>query len=178
MPQVIGRPTTSPAQGSVVDWIHARPDVVSRLRREPPERVLVLACGRGEQALALAGAFPNITVYGVDSDAEAVGVAAGTAAASPVRDRVVFVRRPDIDPGMPGAFDVVVAAGVLTDPDRGGIGVAGILEVMGRSLTSTGLALLDSPLPLTDESVRAAGFVSAEQVGVSDTGEKAYLLRR
>lgn len=178
MPQVIGQPTAAPPQGSVVDWIHTRPDVVSRLRREPPERVLVLSCGRGEQALAVATAFPNLTVYGVDSDAEAVGVAAATAAASPARDRVVFVRRPGIDPGLPGTFDVVVASGVLTDPHQAGVGVAGLLEMMAGYLTSTGLALLDCPLELTDDTVRAAGFVSVEQVGVSDTGDPAFLLRR
>ena len=77
------------ATTGLLAWIADRPDVTSRLRREPPDRVLVLACGQGADLVALASSFPNITVYGVDSDTDAVQAASAAAAASPARDRVL-----------------------------------------------------------------------------------------
>lgn len=172
-------PRSAPTQPRVVEWIATRPDVVSRLRREPPERVLVLRSRTGEEAIALASQFPNLTVYGIDPDPDAVAAAQEAARLTTARDRVVFVVGSDTDPHLSMAFDVVIAAGVLTDPaTEGGIGVAALLQVMSSRLVNGGLALLDCPLELTDDAVRPAGFVSVEQVGLSESGAPAYLLRR
>ena len=167
------------ARVSLLDWVNDRPDVASRLRREPPDRVLVLACRDGAEALALAGAFPNTTVYGIDSDPQAVDGAQAAAAASPARDRVLFMRGSSVDPPVSTRYDVVVATGLMTDParpERPGVNAA--LWLVARLVDASGLAILDSPVPLERSTVREAGFTSIDPLGASQFGCPAYLLRR
>jgi hypothetical protein len=61
-------------------WLPAVPDVDQRLRSAPPPRVLDLGCGLGASSVALARAYPRVTVLGVDLD-EASVAQARTAAA-------------------------------------------------------------------------------------------------
>lgn len=170
-----------PATGypSLVSWVIDRPDVASRLRRAPPDRVLVLACREGADALALAAAFPNITVYGVDSDQAAVRRATESASASPARDRLLFVHRSDPEATLGSPFDLVVAVGLMTDrsrPDRPGVNVA--LWRVSRLVADGGLAVLDSPVTLRVDTVSEAGFRSVELLGPSRFDDQTYLLRR
>jgi SAM-dependent methyltransferase len=166
-------------RGRPVDWLLALPDVASRLRRQPPDLVLVLGCGTGGDALDLALAFPNVTVYGVDDDAAAVQQAATAAARSHARDRVLFLTGDVVAPTVRVAPDVVVAVGLLTDDARaGGPGVMALLATLARMLGPGGLAVLDSPVPLQRSTAQAAGFVGLEELGVSTHGAPAYLLRR
>ncbi len=163
----------------LLDWVNDRPDVASRLRREPPDRVLVLACRDGTEALALAAAFPNTTVYGVDSDPGAVDAAASAAARSAARDRVLFMRASPVNPPVSTPYDVVVATGLMTDParaDRPGVNAA--LWLLARLVDDAGLAVIDSPVPLEPSTVREAGFATIDQLGTSEFGCPAYLLRR
>jgi hypothetical protein len=115
-----------------VDWLVAVPDVASRLRRQPPDRVLVLGCGDGVTALDLAVTFPTITVYGIDDDAQAVAAADAAVRRSPV----------------------------------------------SRLLDSSGLAVLDSPVPLQQSMAQAAGVAHVQRIGESAFGCPASLLRR
>ena len=171
--------TGAVATTGLLTWIADRPDVASRLRREPPDRVLVLACGQGADLVALATAFPNITVYGVDSDADAVSAASAAAAASPARDRVLVVQRPEAEPGLGSPFDVVVAIGLTTDPTRTQPpGAAAALWLVSSLVADGGLAIVDSAVPLEAASVTEAGFRVAEPLGSSRFGYPAYLLRR
>ncbi len=178
------QPGTSIAGTRPLDWVSSRPDVASRLRREPPDRVLVLGCRDGADALDLAQAFPNLTVYGIDSDAAAVGQAQESGRLSPARDRVMFLHDDEIDPRLSLTFDVVVAVGVLTDRARrresraADIGVNQMLWLIARLLNPNGLALLDSPVPLDPGTAGEAGFASVDGVGDSVHGCHAYLLRR
>lgn len=168
---------TAPAY--LLDLVNDRPDVASRLRREPPDRVLVLACRDGAEALALAVAFPNTTVYGIDSDPRVVDAAQAAAARSPARDRVLFIRGSPVDPPGSTRYDVVVASGLITDPSRPERpGVMAALWLVARLVDESGLAILDSPLPLESSSVREAGFTSIDQLGTSEFGCPTYLLRR
>lgn len=163
----------------LLDWVNDRPDVASRLRREPPDRVLVLACRDGAEALALAGAFPNTTVYGIDSDPQVVQAAQAAAARSPARDRVLFMRGSPVDPPASTSYDVVVATGLMTDPSRPQRpGVNAALWLVARLVDASGLAILDSPVPLDATSVGEAGFTSIDTLGTSEFGCPAYLLRR
>ena len=167
------------ATTGLLTWIAHRPDVSSRLRREPPDRVLVLACGRGADLVALATAFPNITVYGVDSDAAAVQAATEAAAASPARDRVLVLQRPEAEPRLGPPFDVVVAVGLTTDPRRTEPpGATAALWLVSRLVADGGLAIVDSAVPLDSAVVTQAGFRVAEPLGSSRFGYPAYLLRR
>jgi SAM-dependent methyltransferase len=165
--------------GHPLDWLRDVPDVASRLRRQPPNRVLVLGCGTGVDALDLALAFPNISVYGVDEDAAAVEQASAAAAHSHARERVLFLTGDVLAPRVRMAPDVVVAAGLLTDDTRtAGPGVMALLATLARMLGPGGLAVLDSPVPLQQSTAQAAGFSGLEEIGVSVHGCPAYLLRR
>jgi len=46
-----------------------------RLRSEPPARVADLACGTGWSSIAMAQAYPLISVDGFDLDADAIAAA-------------------------------------------------------------------------------------------------------
>jgi SAM-dependent methyltransferase len=162
-----------------VDWLVAVPDVASRLRRQPPDRVLVLGCGDGRSALEVATTFPNITVYGVDDDEAAVTAAAAAGRASQARDRVLFLHGALLAPRVRTAMDLVVAVGLLTDESRPHRpGVLALLSAVSAMLGSGGLALLDSPVPLQQTTATASGFAHVERVGDSAFGCPAYLLRR
>jgi SAM-dependent methyltransferase len=177
-------PTVPPAglglTGRPVDWLLGVPDVASRLRRQPPARVLVLGSGEGVDAIDLALAFPNVTVYGVDDDAAAVERAEAAGLRSHARDRLLFLVGDVLEPRVRVSPDLVVAAGVLTDPSRtDGPGVMTLLAGLARLLPADGLAVLDSPVDLQRSTVAAAGFTGGlEAVGLSAHACPAYLLRR
>lgn len=63
-------------------WIAQMPSVDARLRAQPPARVADVGCGQGFSTTALAAAYPNARVVGVDADAASVEDAARAAAAA------------------------------------------------------------------------------------------------
>lgn len=163
--------------GRPVEWLLSRPDVASRLRREPLDRVLVLGCGDGAEIAALATTFPNVTVYGVDDDQDLLDAAVARLRRSRVRDRVLCQWGSAWFPRVAMPFDVVVAVGLLrgdgTDPG----GTTDLLESLADVLGVTGLAILDSPHELTLSDVASVGFRAIELLGRSERGCLAYLLR-
>jgi SAM-dependent methyltransferase len=170
---------TTVATTGLLTWIADRPDITSRLRREPPDRVLVLACGQGTDVVALASTFPNITVYGVDSDAAAVQAVQAAAAASPARDRVLILQRDEAEPRLGAPFELLVAVGLTTDPSRSDPpGATAALWLVSRLVAVGGLAIVDSTVPLQGDAVTEAGFRVAEPLGSSRFGYPAYVLRR
>jgi methylase of polypeptide subunit release factors len=174
-----GHTPLTASRGGLLDWVNDRPDVASRLRREPPDRVLVLACRSGAEALALATTFPNTTVYGIDSDPREVEAAQSAAQRSSARDRVLFMLGSPVDPPSSTPYDIVVATGLMTDParhDRPGVNAA--VWLVARLVDDAGLAFLDSPLPLEPSTVREAGFSTLDPLGTSEFDCPAYLLRR
>jgi len=72
------------------EWLPAVPEIDRRLRATPGARVLDLGCGLGHSSVALALAYPAITVRGVDLDEASVAEARRTAAEAGVADRVSF----------------------------------------------------------------------------------------
>jgi SAM-dependent methyltransferase len=72
-------------------WLPAVPDLDRRLRSAPPPRVLDLGSGLGASSIALARAYPRVTVLGVDLDGASVAHAKAAAAEAGVADRVSFV---------------------------------------------------------------------------------------
>jgi hypothetical protein len=72
------------------EWLPAVPELDRRLRATPGARVLDLGCGLGHSSVALALAYPAITVRGVDLDETSVAEARRNAAAAGVADRVSF----------------------------------------------------------------------------------------
>jgi 2-polyprenyl-3-methyl-5-hydroxy-6-metoxy-1,4-benzoquinol methylase len=94
-------------------WIPAMPDVVERLE-STRARVADVACGCGWSSIALALAYPNVSVDGFDSDAASIDEARANATARGVGDRVHFETRDAAD-AAPGGYDLVCCFEALHD---------------------------------------------------------------
>jgi 2-polyprenyl-3-methyl-5-hydroxy-6-metoxy-1,4-benzoquinol methylase len=84
-------------------WLPAIADMDVRLRREPPARVADLACGTGWSSIAMAQAYPLISVDGFDLDADAIQAAQRHAEESGLADRVTFTVADAAGPGASGS---------------------------------------------------------------------------
>ena len=99
-------------------WLRSIPAVEARLNAEPPARVADVACGTGWSSIAMARAFPGITVDGFDLDPDAVRQATEHAGASGVGDRVTFRTADAAEPGSTGRYDLVTIFEALHDMTR------------------------------------------------------------
>jgi len=88
-------------------WLEAIPDVHDRLMADPPARIADLACGAGWSSIAIARAYPNAVVEGIDLDDPAIAQARRNLAETDVADRVRFHARDAAEPALQGAFDLV-----------------------------------------------------------------------
>jgi 2-polyprenyl-3-methyl-5-hydroxy-6-metoxy-1,4-benzoquinol methylase len=99
-------------------WLPAITDVHQRLRREPPARVADLACGAGWSSIAIARAYPLVTVDGFDLDADVIAAARRYAEQAGVADRVTFAVTDASGPGIAGPYDLVTIFEGLHDMSR------------------------------------------------------------
>lgn len=92
---------------SLAGWIEAYlPDVNARLAA-PGRRAVDVACGVGWSSIALARAYPDLRVEGLDVNERALALAADHAEREDVGDRVRFTRQDAADPQLVGDFDLV-----------------------------------------------------------------------
>jgi SAM-dependent methyltransferase len=120
------------------DWLPASPAVEAR-RRRGGARVADVASGAGWAAIAIARAYPGVTVDGLDIDAKAIERARENAAAEGmaedrVRFHVVDAGRPELD----GKFDLVTIFEAVHDLSR----PVEVLEAARRLLAPGGVALV------------------------------------
>jgi SAM-dependent methyltransferase len=98
------------------DWIPALPDIQARLQStETRARVADLGCGCGWSSIALARAYPNAYIDGIDLDEASVTEARRNAAAAGVADRVRFACRNAGNPALPGGYNLVTFFETLHD---------------------------------------------------------------
>jgi 2-polyprenyl-3-methyl-5-hydroxy-6-metoxy-1,4-benzoquinol methylase len=90
--------------------------VDARLRADPPARVADIACGTGWSSIAMAQAYPRITVHGIDLDADAIAAAGRHAETSGVDSRVTFSATAAAD--VAGRYDLVTIIEALHDMTR------------------------------------------------------------
>jgi 2-polyprenyl-3-methyl-5-hydroxy-6-metoxy-1,4-benzoquinol methylase len=100
------------------EWLPAIPEVDRRLRAQPPARVADVACGTGWSSIAMATAYPRITVDGSDLDADVIAAATRNAQEAGVADRVRFSVVDASDPDLPGRYDLVTIFEALHDMSR------------------------------------------------------------
>lgn len=100
------------------EWLGAIAPVAQRLTSDPPARVADVACGEGRSSLAIARGFPKVTVDGLDLDEASIATATANLAGSGVEDRVRFSCRDAADPGLAGAYDLVLIFEALHDMSR------------------------------------------------------------
>jgi 2-polyprenyl-3-methyl-5-hydroxy-6-metoxy-1,4-benzoquinol methylase len=97
------------------EWFPAIPEVHERLRADPPARVADVACGQGYSTMAIARAYPNARVDGLDLDEASIAAAQENVTDSDVEDRVAFHNRDAADPGLQGQYDLVYIHEALHD---------------------------------------------------------------
>jgi 2-polyprenyl-3-methyl-5-hydroxy-6-metoxy-1,4-benzoquinol methylase len=98
------------------EWIASGlPDLHERLQKDPPARVLDVGCGYGWSSLALAAAFANAHVVGIDLDEPSIEVARRHAKEAGVDDRVSFEVAEAASPDLRGRFDAVFVFEALHD---------------------------------------------------------------
>lgn len=99
----------------VADWLGAVPAIDERLRSAPPAQVADLACGTASSSIAIAHAYPTITVDAIDMDAESIATARRNVEAAGLSDRVRPVVRDASDPELSGRYDLVTIFEALHD---------------------------------------------------------------
>jgi SAM-dependent methyltransferase len=126
-------------------------EVDRRLRAEPPARVADVACGTGWSSIAMASAYPGITVDGFDLDPDAVAAAAGNAGQAGLADRVRFSVLDAADPDLPGRYDLVTIFEALHDMTRP---VEALVAV--RAMLADGGSVVVADEPVADAFTVAA----------------------
>lgn len=116
------------------EYLPAISDVHARLQADPPARVADIACGVGWSGIAIAKAYPKVTVHGFDNDASSIEIARRNAAASGVGDRVTFEVRDAADPSPSGTYDAAVVIEAIHDLSQ----PVAVLSSIRRMLTPTG----------------------------------------
>lgn len=97
------------------DWLGAVPTVDARLRAQPPARVADVACGSAWSSIAIARAYPQVTVDALDVDAASIELARRNVAAAGLADRVRPAVHDASDPDLGGPFDLVTVFEALHD---------------------------------------------------------------
>jgi len=100
------------------EWLPAIPEIDRRLRSDPPARLADFACGTGWSSIAMAEAYPRITVHGFDLDADAITAAQRHAEESGLSDRVEFSVADAAESSASGRYDVVTILEALHDMSR------------------------------------------------------------
>jgi 2-polyprenyl-3-methyl-5-hydroxy-6-metoxy-1,4-benzoquinol methylase len=80
--------------------------------------VAPVACGAGWSSIAIARAYPKVTVDGLDVDEESVALARANVAGTDVADRVSFDVRDAGDPELAGSYQLVTVFEALHDMSR------------------------------------------------------------
>jgi 2-polyprenyl-3-methyl-5-hydroxy-6-metoxy-1,4-benzoquinol methylase len=91
----------------VREWLPSIRDVDERLRANPPARIADVGCGLGWSSIAMAGAYPSVTVDGLDLDPTSVETARRNAAEAGLADRVRFVLADAASPTLDGRYDLI-----------------------------------------------------------------------
>ncbi len=134
------------------EWLPAIVDVDTRLRAEPPARVLDVACGTGWASIAMAQAYPKVNAYGVDLDQDAISAARRNAERAGVADRVRFSVTDAADLGGAGGYDLVTIFEALHDMSRPVAALSAARHMLaddGTLLVADGLVAEEFTVPAT-----------------------------
>jgi SAM-dependent methyltransferase len=148
----VNRPLYANLLGS--EWLPEIPEVHDRLLADPPARVADVACGGGWSSIAIARAYPKVTVDGLDIDPESVALAHENVAATEVADRVTVQARDVGDPELAGSYQLVTVFEALHDMSQP-------VEVL-RALR--GLVAEDGAVIVMDERVADAFTAPGDEV--------------
>ncbi len=96
-------------------WLAAIPEVDARLRAEPPARIADMACGSGWSSIAIAQAYPGVTIDAIDVDSASIRAARANVSAAGLAGRVkpVLQDARGVEPA--GRYDLVTIFEALHD---------------------------------------------------------------
>jgi 2-polyprenyl-3-methyl-5-hydroxy-6-metoxy-1,4-benzoquinol methylase len=100
------------------DWLAAMPDVMARLEAAGRPRVADVGCGQGWSTLAIAKAFPNAWVDGIDADAGSIADSRAHAADAGLDGRVRFLEADAAELSNEGPYELVLLLEALHDLAR------------------------------------------------------------
>jgi ubiquinone/menaquinone biosynthesis C-methylase UbiE len=100
------------------EWLPAIPEIDRRLRTDPPARLADVACGTGWAAIAIAQAYPRVTVDGYDLDEDAIAAARDHAEEVGLADRVHFSVADAAQLAQTPGYDLVTIIEALHDMTR------------------------------------------------------------
>lgn len=119
------------------EYLPAVPDVHERLS-SGPARVADVACGVGWAGIAIAQAYPQVTVDGYDEDAHSVELARKHVADAGLTGRVTTTRRDLTQPPGEGGYDLAVVIEAVHDLPR----PVEFLDTVRRMLAPGGVAIV------------------------------------
>jgi SAM-dependent methyltransferase len=96
-------------------WLGSIPDVDARLRSQPAAHVADVACGSAWSSIAIARAYPGVTVDAIDVDPGSIEDARANLAAAGLADRVRAIVHDASDPQLPGRYDLITIFEALHD---------------------------------------------------------------
>ncbi len=128
------------------EYLPSIPDVHARLQADPPARVLDAACGVGWAGIAIAKAYPSVTVLGADSDESSIELARRNAEEHGVAERVQFEVKDAAGIEASGPFDFAIVVEAIHDISR----PVEVLGAIRRSLVPGGTLIV------TDENISEA----------------------
>jgi 2-polyprenyl-3-methyl-5-hydroxy-6-metoxy-1,4-benzoquinol methylase len=131
------------------EWLPSVPEAHERLVADPPARVADIACGSGWSSIAIARAYPKISVDGIDLDEASIDQAQLNLAGSGVESRVRFHRRDAADASFAGRFDIVTIFEALHDMPQ----PVAVLRTIRGMLSDGGLVFIGDER--TEESFTA-----------------------
>jgi 2-polyprenyl-3-methyl-5-hydroxy-6-metoxy-1,4-benzoquinol methylase len=121
------------------DWLGAIPEVDTRLRRTRlPARVADVACGTAWSSVAIARAYPNLTVDAIDVDEASIETAGRNVAAAGLADRVHPTVHDASKPELGGPYDLVTIFEALHDMNH----PVAALRAARNSLTDGGSVVI------------------------------------
>lgn len=97
----------------VSQWLNMLPDVVDRLKQGGS--ALDVGCGVGRVSIAIAKAFPDCQVIGIDPNEQSIARARAAAAAEGIGPRLQFQARTTGELDADGGFDLITACDCVHD---------------------------------------------------------------
>lgn len=122
----------------LADWIAALPDVERTLRTTSGARVLDVGCGTGRASLAIAREYPDVSVHGIDLDAESIREARDEAAAAGLAHRVSHTHGDAARADLGGPFHLAIILEALHDVGD----PVGLLRNIGAHLAPGGVVFV------------------------------------
>jgi SAM-dependent methyltransferase len=101
-------------------WLGSIPDVDARLRAQPAARVADVACGSAWSSIAIARAYPDVTVDAIDVDPGSIDDARANLETAGLSDRVRAIVHDASDPQLPGRYDLITIFEAVHDMNHPG----------------------------------------------------------